>query len=144
MILVVADTSPLHYLICIGAEGLLPALYDRILIPGGVFAERMHPETPLIVREWLSHAARWLEIQVILESPSPALAGLAAGEAEAIQLAVQENTGLLLIDERRGAKIAQHDDSPHDLVFQRALRIHDLFPPLDNSCRATAITSSDK
>jgi len=36
MIVVVADTSPLNYLIQIGCDRLLVALYERVLIPGSV------------------------------------------------------------------------------------------------------------
>jgi predicted nucleic acid-binding protein len=32
--IVVADTSPLNYLIQIGCESLLPVLYTRVMIPG--------------------------------------------------------------------------------------------------------------
>jgi predicted nucleic acid-binding protein len=39
MILVVADTGPLCYLILIEAIGLLPQLYDRVVIPSAVLAE---------------------------------------------------------------------------------------------------------
>jgi len=39
MILVVADTSPLNYLIQIGCADVLPTLYDRIMVPGAVLEE---------------------------------------------------------------------------------------------------------
>lgn len=39
MILVVADTSPLNYLILIEAIQVLPRLYGRIVIPTEVFRE---------------------------------------------------------------------------------------------------------
>lgn len=107
MILVVADTSPLNYLVQIGCEELLPGLYDRILVPRAVIEELTHASTPAAVRDWLASEPKWLEIREIQEPHSPALAGLGAGEAEAIQLAQQEHADLLLMDERKGASLAQ-------------------------------------
>lgn len=107
MILVVADTSPLNYLVQIGCEELLPALYDRILVPAAVIEELTHPSTPVAVHDWLASEPKWLEVRAIQEPHSPALAGLDAGEAEAIQLAQQEHADLLLIDERKGVSLAQ-------------------------------------
>ena len=42
MILVVADTSPIHYLVLIEAIGFLPQLYDRVVLPSAVVAELTH------------------------------------------------------------------------------------------------------
>jgi uncharacterized protein len=39
MIVVVADTSPLNYLIQIHCQDLLPALYERVLVPPAVITE---------------------------------------------------------------------------------------------------------
>jgi predicted nucleic acid-binding protein len=37
--LVVADTSPLNYLVLIQHDALLPALYERVVIPPAVLAD---------------------------------------------------------------------------------------------------------
>jgi predicted nucleic acid-binding protein len=59
-ILVVADTSPLNYLIQIDCQELLTTLYQRILIPGAVLGELMHVRTPAKVRAWLrSRRSGW-------------------------------------------------------------------------------------
>jgi hypothetical protein len=50
MIVVVADTSPLNYLVQIECQNLLPALYERISVPEEVVRERSHPRTPAAVR----------------------------------------------------------------------------------------------
>jgi predicted nucleic acid-binding protein len=42
MIIVVADTAPLRYLVQIQYEHLLPRLYTRVWIPGVVLAELRH------------------------------------------------------------------------------------------------------
>jgi predicted nucleic acid-binding protein len=50
MLLVVADTSPIRYLVEIGHIGLLPQLFERIFIPSLVYDELRHPSAPAAVR----------------------------------------------------------------------------------------------
>lgn len=50
MIVVVADTSPLNYLIQINCQDVLPELYEQVLIPGGVAAELAHQGPPAVVQ----------------------------------------------------------------------------------------------
>jgi len=52
--IVVADTTPPHYLILIQHDDLLPRLFGRVLIPPAVLAELQHPETPDPVRQWFA------------------------------------------------------------------------------------------
>ena len=52
MTVVVADTSPINYLILIVETEILPRLYQRIVIPGEVFAELIDDGAPPEVREW--------------------------------------------------------------------------------------------
>jgi predicted nucleic acid-binding protein len=59
---VVADTSPINYLVLIGQIDLLPRLYTRILIPAAVLAELNHRLAPKPVQEWASNAPGWLEV----------------------------------------------------------------------------------
>ena len=49
---VVADTSPINYLVLIGQIHLLIRLYTRILIPPAVLAELKNPLSPKPVRDW--------------------------------------------------------------------------------------------
>ena len=51
--IVVADTTPLRYLVVIEREHLLPALYGRVLIPPAVAEELNNESTPAVVRAWL-------------------------------------------------------------------------------------------
>lgn len=104
MILVVADTSPLNYLVQIKCQELLPALYERALIPPAVMEELAHPQAPAAVRDWLRGGPKWLDV---CEIRGPRSAALDPGEAEAIQLAQEEHADLVLIDERRGVALAQ-------------------------------------
>lgn len=52
--IIVADTSPLNYLIQLGCETVLADLYERILIPRAVADELSHPEAPEAVHTWLT------------------------------------------------------------------------------------------
>ena len=49
MLLVVADTSPIRYLVEIGYIGILPQLFEKIFIPSLVFDELRHPSAPAAV-----------------------------------------------------------------------------------------------
>ncbi len=53
---VVADTSPLNYLILIDEIGLLAELYQRILIPDLVFEELRHADAPPLMDEAVGRA----------------------------------------------------------------------------------------
>lgn len=109
MIVVVADTSPLNYLVQIHCQDLLPALYERVLVPPAVIAELDHPATPAAVRTWLAHRPEWIVIGQ-LQSPSDtpqALPELDPGEREAIQLALEAHADLVLMDEKLGVRLAR-------------------------------------
>jgi len=107
MIVVVADTSPLNYLVEINYQDLLPALYERVLVPAAVVKELDHPRTPATVRSWLRQLPDWVVIREVRPAPDPALAGLDPGEHEAIQLAQEEHADLLLMDEKLGGRLAR-------------------------------------
>ena len=53
MELVVADTTPLNYLILIGEAPILASLFGKVLIPEGVFVELGHPKAPDGVKSWI-------------------------------------------------------------------------------------------
>jgi predicted nucleic acid-binding protein len=100
--IVVADTSPLNYLIQIDCDSLLPQLYGRIVVPSGVMQEMGHAGAPAVVREWLTRVPTWIEVCLTVSVPDAELAFLGLGEREAIQLAEEQHADLLLIDERKG------------------------------------------
>jgi len=100
--IVVADTSPLNYLIQIECESFLPRLYERILIPSGVMEELGRAGAPATVRAWLTRVPAWIEVSPASSPASEELAFLDLGEREAIQLAEEQHANLLLIDERKG------------------------------------------
>jgi predicted nucleic acid-binding protein len=107
VIVVVADTSPLNYLIQINADHVLPALYERILVPSAVIRELDHARAVEAVRVWLTHVPSWLVVQGVDEVVDVRLARLDPGEREAIQLAKQEHADLLLMDEKLGVRLAR-------------------------------------
>jgi len=100
--IVVADTSPLNYLVQIDCQSLLRTLYRRVLVPTAVFFELKDPNSPASIKQWLAHFPEWLVVKPTVAVPDPALSHLGPGEREAIQLAQQEQADLLLIDERKG------------------------------------------
>lgn len=105
--IVVADTSPINYLIQIGCDSLLPKLYQRVVLPRAVIQELDHSASPISVKHWLSSFPAWIDVRTTRPSADPALEALDLGEREAILLAEQEHADLLLIDERRGRLEAQ-------------------------------------
>ena len=112
MTVVVADTSPINYLVLIGEIGILPRLYNHILIPEEVFFELMDAGAPLEVRDWTTRHPIWLEIR---KSPllDTSLMDLDAGERSAIALAELETQVLLLIDESAGRLEASRRGIPN-------------------------------
>jgi predicted nucleic acid-binding protein len=101
-VIVVADTSPLNYLIQLGFDSLLPRLYGHIIVPSAVMQELRHAGAPLEVRAWLMHVPDWVHVNRSASVPDVDLAYLGPGEREAIQLAEERQADLLLIDERKG------------------------------------------
>jgi predicted nucleic acid-binding protein len=100
--IVVADTSPLNYLILLGHSDALPAIYGRVLVPGAVLIEMQHPEAPAEVQIWASAPPAWLEKRHVQQIDMSLAVELGAGEREAISLALEVQADVLLIDERAG------------------------------------------
>lgn len=104
---IVADTTPLNYLVLIQAAEILPNLYEKVLIPPAVRAELAHANTPDIVRAWISQPPTWLEVVSLKKPVDSDLSHLDAGESEAISLAFELQAGLLLMDERDGVTLGR-------------------------------------
>jgi predicted nucleic acid-binding protein len=106
--LVVADASPLNYLVLIEAIEILPALFEQILIPAAVYGELAHADAPPAVRAFAAQGPAWLEVR-----PNPGLdrddaivLSLDEGERNAIALATSIGADLLLMDDRAGVTVA--------------------------------------
>jgi hypothetical protein len=68
--IVIADTTPLNYLVLIEQAEILPQLYNRVFIPPAVWEEFQRPETPSAVRAWIAHP-RGSKSGVSRGTPSP-------------------------------------------------------------------------
>lgn len=97
----VADTSPLNYLVLIGAVDVLASLFVSVTIPQTVVSELTALRTPASVRDWVTNPPTWLKI-----APDPfadsTLDALDPGERAAISLSVSLNADFLLIDDSDG------------------------------------------
>jgi predicted nucleic acid-binding protein len=101
VLLVIADTGPINYLVLIGQAELLPKLFERIFLPAPVRRELADPDAPAEVRPWIANPPGWLDIRETDAAPALS-AGLDQGEAAVIALAAALKADLLLIDDRAG------------------------------------------
>lgn len=104
--IVIADTTPVNYLVLIEAAELLPRLFGQVFIPPAVLEELKDPATPSPVRAWLADSPAWLRVQTLRSRPDPGLDHLDAGEREAIALAEELKADHLLVDESDARKEA--------------------------------------
>jgi predicted nucleic acid-binding protein len=121
-VIVVSDTTPLNYLVLIHEIDLLPALFKEVYVPPSVIGELTRSKTPEIVRRWVLSSPAWLKI-VAPVARLPSTASLDDGEADALSLAKELQIPDVLIDERRGRKIAQREGLnpvPTLAILQRA------------------------
>jgi predicted nucleic acid-binding protein len=88
MRLVVADTSPIFYLLSIGQMDLLPQLFGKVFVPDAVHKELGHPAAPLVVRDWVAWLPAWVEVTQVEAIDDSTLQRLGAGERAAITLAL--------------------------------------------------------
>lgn len=122
--LVVADASPLRYLVALEKADLLPALFGRVWVPNRVINEVTSPRTPAKVRHYFALPPEW----VVVRAPSPSAtksvqAAMDAGERESLALALEIKAGLVLADDGQARRAAQalHLDVTGTLgVLQRA------------------------
>ena len=105
--IVIADTSPLNYLIRLGHPDVLREIYGRVLVPHPVLIEMQHPEAPPEVRDWASTPPPWLEEVHVQQLDTSLAVELGPGEREAISLALEVRADVLLIDERAGRQEAE-------------------------------------
>jgi predicted nucleic acid-binding protein len=110
--IVVADTSPLNYLILIGHIDLLPQIFGAVNVPPAVWHELNDPRAPLPVREWTARSPEWLVQAHVAFDPGDLPDDLERGEQEAIALAELLHADRLLVDESRARKAAMDRDIP--------------------------------
>jgi len=103
--IIVSDTSPITALLTVGAENLLVQLFSEVVIPPAVRDEliRSHPQLPPWLRvEAVENAAQARQFAHVVD----------IGEAEAIELAIELRADRLLIDERKGRRLASKEGIP--------------------------------
>ena len=106
---VIADTGPVHYLVLIGHIEILPALFEKVIIPSVVRSELARIEAPEAVRNWITEAPAWLQVHTPTGEPfdEPSLKGLDDGEKAALVLAASLAADLVLMDDRDGVRVGQ-------------------------------------
>lgn len=105
--IVVSDASPIIGLAAVGELDLLRQLYGAVHIPQAVYEEIVAGEAGPGAYEIRTMA--WIQIAEVRDIPlvQALSVELDVGEAEAIALAVEMNADLVLIDERRGRRVAR-------------------------------------
>ncbi|MBV8886033.1 MAG: DUF3368 domain-containing protein, partial [Chroococcidiopsidaceae cyanobacterium CP_BM_RX_35] len=105
--IVVSDTSPINNLAAINQLELLRQLYGTVIIPEAVYRELTDPEF-LVAGATEAQTATWIQVrQVNNRAMVNALQNeLDIGEAEALGLALELEAEQILVDERRGRRIA--------------------------------------
>ena len=104
--MIVADTSPLCYLVLIGCVDVLPVMFGRVEIPGAVRDELSASDAPPPVSAWMARPPGWLGVYAVEYEPDAALRRLHSGEREAIILAEQLGADLIVLDEKLGRRVA--------------------------------------
>jgi uncharacterized protein len=106
-VIVVADTSVLLNLCCVGKADLLRALFNDVVIPPevadefGRLASRVPRFAGLILPAWVRQ-----QPASVIPPLVQAAVGLDLGETAALALAVEINADAILLDERRGHEVA--------------------------------------
>jgi uncharacterized protein len=102
---VISDTSPLTNLIQIGQLDILEQMFGRIIIPYKVFEELSVYEGQLKEIE----KRDWIIIREVINQEEVRLLEhhLDSGEAEAIIFAKEIHADFLIVDERKGRRIAE-------------------------------------
>lgn len=106
--IVISDTSALSALAEAGLLDLLPRLFGVVVIPEAARRECVHPRAPRHLRDWICPVPDWLEIVADPKVILAETAGLDPGEAAAITLAWENrNSAMLILDEKRGRRVAE-------------------------------------
>jgi predicted nucleic acid-binding protein len=106
-LIVIADASPLNYLILIGYVNVLQQMYGRVVVPAGVLRELTALGAPSAVRAWMNVTPDWIDVRHVDVPADSGLDALDEGEAEAIVLAERLRPSVLLvIDDRDGRREA--------------------------------------
>jgi len=104
-VIVVSDTTPINYLVLIGAIDVLPRLFQNVYTAPQVVSELVHSDAPEPVRRWAQRPPEWLKVVApVIRLPSTAR--LDTAEAQAISLAKEIKASAILMDELKGRTVA--------------------------------------
>ncbi|MEK6657979.1 MAG: DUF3368 domain-containing protein [Nitrospirota bacterium] len=105
--IVVSDTSPIMNLAVIDQLNLLEKLYQKVFIPEAVFHELL-TTLPESAAGRVIPKTLWLEKRIVANQSlvDSLILELDLGEAEAIVLAMEMKSDLLLLDERRARQVS--------------------------------------
>jgi predicted nucleic acid-binding protein len=145
--IVVSDTGPLNYLVLIHEIDVLPKLFEQVFVPPSVVVELTRLKTPDVVRTWADSPPAWLTI-IAPGFRLPSTASLGDGEADAVSLAKELGIRDILIDDRRGRKIAEREGLtplPTLAVLERAAaeNLLELRPTIDKLQRTNIRVAQD-
>lgn len=104
--IVVSNTTPIHYLIRVEEIEVTRELFGHIIIPQAVLDEMQREKTPEAVKAWVGALPAWLEVRQANTAIFQPRRKIGAGEREAIALAIEFGADTLLIDDRDGIKEA--------------------------------------
>jgi predicted nucleic acid-binding protein len=104
--IVVADTSPVCYLILIDQADLLSALFDSVLLPRAVLDELLHEDAPERLKEWAAQLPSWVRVHDHPLGMAADLDKLHARERNVILLAEALHADIVLLDEKAARRVA--------------------------------------
>jgi predicted nucleic acid-binding protein len=111
-VIVIADASPLNYLVLIDCINVLPRLYGPVIVPQAVLDELRDAKAPPAVKRWVASAPAWLEVRRAIGAQDAALHKLGPGEREAIILAEQLQADSIILDDLVGRREAIRRNLP--------------------------------
>lgn len=104
---IIADSGPLIALARIRHLHLLPAIFGRVVIPAAVLRELTEGAAEGRVGAEDVRSAAWIDVRDADPELSAAFSLIVdRGESEAIALAVRAPSSLLVMDDRRGRRLA--------------------------------------
>lgn len=106
--LIISDNSALSALAETDLLHVLPVIFGSVVITESVHGECRHRGAPEVLRTWIADPPDWLSIVPDPAVLLPETASLGSGEAASISLAwAHRRDSLLILDERRGRRVAQ-------------------------------------